>query len=248
MAWMTAFCISARQPADPFRAEPHPVGRFCRSALSGDAGASACRPAAAMTIPAPPIISARSCAPITRLPDWGTQLQLSWGKAYKLPSFYALGNPIVGDPTLKPEDAEIWKAASRSACGISAQLEGRSLCHQLSRPDRFPPRRGAQAGQSFHRACARLRDLARSTGAWDTLTRHAAPVLYQCPQHRRPARSLRDVPQLAGRRDAAVAAGCALGRQLRPQPCRRHDRQCRAHRRRHPAPAMSAPIWRQLYS
>jgi vitamin B12 transporter len=40
------------------------------------------------------------------LPDWGTQLQLSWGKAFKLPSFYALGNPIVGDPTLKPEEAE----------------------------------------------------------------------------------------------------------------------------------------------
>jgi vitamin B12 transporter len=38
--------------------------------------------------------------------DWGTQFQLMWGKAYKLPSFYALGNPIVGDPTLKPEEAE----------------------------------------------------------------------------------------------------------------------------------------------
>lgn len=40
------------------------------------------------------------------LPDWGTHFQLSWGKAFKLPSFYALGNPIVGDPTLKPEEAE----------------------------------------------------------------------------------------------------------------------------------------------
>jgi len=40
------------------------------------------------------------------LADSGTQFQLSWGKAYKLPSFYALGNPIVGDPALKPEDAE----------------------------------------------------------------------------------------------------------------------------------------------
>ena len=38
--------------------------------------------------------------------DWGTQFQLSWAKAYKLPSFYALGNPIVGDPALKPEEAE----------------------------------------------------------------------------------------------------------------------------------------------
>jgi outer membrane cobalamin receptor len=40
------------------------------------------------------------------LSDWGTQFQVIWAKAYKLPSFYALGNPIVGDPTLKPEEAE----------------------------------------------------------------------------------------------------------------------------------------------
>ena len=40
------------------------------------------------------------------LSDWGTQFQVMWAKAYKLPSFYALGNPIVGDPTLKPEEAE----------------------------------------------------------------------------------------------------------------------------------------------
>ncbi|MBA2587330.1 MAG: TonB-dependent receptor [Alphaproteobacteria bacterium] len=44
------------------------------------------------------------------LTDWGTQFQLLWGKAYKLPSFYALGNPIVGDPGLKPEEAENFEA------------------------------------------------------------------------------------------------------------------------------------------
>jgi outer membrane cobalamin receptor len=40
------------------------------------------------------------------LADWGTRFQLTWAKAYKLPSFYALGNPLVGDPSLKPEEAE----------------------------------------------------------------------------------------------------------------------------------------------
>ena len=50
------------------------------------------------------------------LADWGTRFQLSWAKAYKLPSFYALGNPIVGDPTLKPEEAENFEG------GISQQL------------------------------------------------------------------------------------------------------------------------------
>jgi vitamin B12 transporter len=50
------------------------------------------------------------------LADWGTQFQLLWGKAYKLPSFYALGNPIVGDTTLKPEDAENFEG------GVSQRL------------------------------------------------------------------------------------------------------------------------------
>jgi vitamin B12 transporter len=50
------------------------------------------------------------------LPDWGTHVQLLWGKAYKLPSFYALGNPIVGDPNLKPEEAENFEG------GITQQL------------------------------------------------------------------------------------------------------------------------------
>ena len=40
------------------------------------------------------------------LSESGTRFQLSWARAYKLPSFYALGNPIVGDPSLKPEEAE----------------------------------------------------------------------------------------------------------------------------------------------
>jgi outer membrane cobalamin receptor len=35
----------------------------------------------------------------------GTRLNLTWGRAFKLPSFYALGNPIVGDPTLHSESA-----------------------------------------------------------------------------------------------------------------------------------------------
>jgi vitamin B12 transporter len=46
----------------------------------------------------------------------GTQFQLLWGKAYKLPSFYALGNSIVGDPNLKPEEAENGEA------GVTQQL------------------------------------------------------------------------------------------------------------------------------
>lgn len=43
------------------------------------------------------------------LAETGTHFQLSWGKAFKLPSFYALGNPIVGDPSLRPEEAETFE-------------------------------------------------------------------------------------------------------------------------------------------
>ncbi|MDB5734316.1 MAG: hypothetical protein JWN16_953 [Alphaproteobacteria bacterium] len=46
-----------------------------------------------------------------------TALQVSWGRAYKLPSFYALGNPIVGDPSLKPEDAETFEGGVTQKLG-----------------------------------------------------------------------------------------------------------------------------------
>ncbi len=36
----------------------------------------------------------------------GTRIEANWARAFKLPSFYALGNPIVGDPTLRPELAD----------------------------------------------------------------------------------------------------------------------------------------------
>jgi len=51
----------------------------------------------------------------------GTRVEVSWGQGYKLPSFYALGNPIVGDPTLRPE------AATNLEFGLSQPLPARSL-------------------------------------------------------------------------------------------------------------------------
>ncbi|HCP01471.1 MAG TPA: hypothetical protein DIT35_08260 [Rhodospirillaceae bacterium] len=36
---------------------------------------------------------------------WDTEWKLSWGEGFKLPSLYALGNAIVGDPTLRPESS-----------------------------------------------------------------------------------------------------------------------------------------------
>ncbi len=41
--------------------------------------------------------------------DDGLQLAGAWGKAFKLPSMYALGHPIVGNPDLLPERGESWE-------------------------------------------------------------------------------------------------------------------------------------------
>ena len=38
----------------------------------------------------------------------GTRLTLTWGEGRKAPSFYALGNPLVGNPDLEPEDSSGW--------------------------------------------------------------------------------------------------------------------------------------------
>ena len=40
-------------------------------------------------------------------------LSANWGDAFKLPSFSALGNPLVGNPELRPEKAENWDVGIR---------------------------------------------------------------------------------------------------------------------------------------
>jgi len=37
--------------------------------------------------------------------EGGPRLKTSWGKGYKLPSFYSYGNPLVGNQSLRPERA-----------------------------------------------------------------------------------------------------------------------------------------------
>lgn len=42
---------------------------------------------------------------ILSLPDGKTRLHLNWGEGFKLPSFFALAHPLVGNPNLEPESA-----------------------------------------------------------------------------------------------------------------------------------------------
>lgn len=44
-----------------------------------------------------------------QIPNTDTNLHVSWGKGFKLPSFFALGNPVVGDQNLKPETSETFE-------------------------------------------------------------------------------------------------------------------------------------------
>lgn len=46
------------------------------------------------------------------LPELGLTLRSSIGTAFKAPSLYALGNPFVGNPDLKPESARGWRASA----------------------------------------------------------------------------------------------------------------------------------------
>jgi vitamin B12 transporter len=41
-----------------------------------------------------------------RLRRGGMRVRISWGRGYKLPSFYALGDPLIGNRNLRPEYAE----------------------------------------------------------------------------------------------------------------------------------------------
>ena len=55
------------------------------------------------------------------LADTGLTLAGSWGKAFKLPSLYALGHPLVGNPDLVPERGEAYELElSQSLLGGAA--------------------------------------------------------------------------------------------------------------------------------
>lgn len=50
-------------------------------------------------------------------------LSANWGQAFKLPSFYALGHGLVGNPALKPEQGESWDASVAWQAAHTLSLE-----------------------------------------------------------------------------------------------------------------------------
>ena len=56
-------------------------------------------------------------------PGGGVTLAANWGEAYKLPSFFALGNALVGNPELQPEQGESWDIGVAWESNDSLRLE-----------------------------------------------------------------------------------------------------------------------------
>jgi outer membrane cobalamin receptor len=54
-----------------------------------------------------PALSPRLGA-LYRLEGTGTTLRANWGRGFRLPSFFSLGNPVVGNPDLRPERSVGW--------------------------------------------------------------------------------------------------------------------------------------------
>ncbi len=50
-----------------------------------------------------------------QLPNLISSLRFNWGKGFKLPSFFALGNPIVGNENIKPETSETYEVGFDSS-------------------------------------------------------------------------------------------------------------------------------------
>ena len=93
--------------ADVVRADAHLVGavrggaaRYALRALCP--GRRARRQARRRWIRSP----ARACAWPTNSATADSRVAGAWGKAFKLPSLYALGHPLVGNPDLAPERGE----------------------------------------------------------------------------------------------------------------------------------------------
>ena len=54
----------------------------------------------------------------------GVSVAANWGEAYKLPSFFALGHGLVGNPDLQPEQAKSWDIGLTWDANQSLRLQG----------------------------------------------------------------------------------------------------------------------------
>lgn len=60
---------------------------------------------------------------LVSLPGGNSTLRLNWSEAFKAPSFFALGHPLVGNPDLLPETATSFDIGYRRSIGESNSIE-----------------------------------------------------------------------------------------------------------------------------
>ncbi len=51
----------------------------------------------------------RRLAYVQEIPEMQSRMRLSWGDGFKKPSFFALGNPTIGNPNLLPEESDLYE-------------------------------------------------------------------------------------------------------------------------------------------
>ena len=95
--------------ADLVRADAHDLGAVRGGARGDEVRDSRRRSACASTSPMAGFRDQSARARRLRGGDSGFTVAGAWGKAFKLPSFYALGHPLVGNPDLVPERGESYE-------------------------------------------------------------------------------------------------------------------------------------------
>ena len=68
---------------------------------------------------------------VNYLAKWGTRFKASWAKGFKLPSLYALGNPLVGNSGLQPEHSRSFDA------GVEQKISSRMIVNATYFRDDF---------------------------------------------------------------------------------------------------------------
>lgn len=126
----------------------------------------------------------------------GTRLDARWGKAFKLPSFYALGNPIVGDPDLRPERASNAEVGVGQALGRSGDVRFTGFSAHYRNLIDFQP---GEVPRLVNRTAVRIRGVEASlTLNWQELSMRAHVSRVDARDTSTGA-ALRDVPRwLAG--------------------------------------------------
>jgi outer membrane cobalamin receptor len=92
-----------------------------------------------------------------------TRLRASWGTGFKLPSFYALGSPLIGDPDLLPEESRSVEVGVIQHLGTDAELSVTLFHNEYEDFIDFDP----ETFRSVNRDEVRTRGL--EVGGWWTL-------------------------------------------------------------------------------